>query len=899
MSDVYVYDPTGMDFDGMGIVGALEATTCTHDETAGGNSEVALECPYDELGKWASLREGRYIKCWVPVRETPLLRMDAASTTTTITREVYRVQTSEGRLHLRKKPNTSSTILGRYNSGTEVVKLGSAGSSNGHSWYKVAVSRDGATGYMAATYLRYVRTYTEVISENDEAMLESTDEAAKVNWSVKPQLFEIYRVVRSDEGVTAYANHISYKLLKNITNYKSEGEVSLQTALNGIMENCEVPHDFSAYTDISETRGGIDWKDVNPIKAMLDAETGVLALWGCQYIRDNWELFFLRRAGKKRGMKIEYGKNLVGVTADMDGSNIATRIKPVGKKKDGSDLLLPEVYVDSPRINEYADPMLYRLECSDCKVGTDGLTEEQALTRMRERAQEMIDGGCDRPKVSLRVDFLLLGESAEYAQYKDMDRLMLYDEVEIVTKDGFADSSAEVVSMMWDCLHDRPLGIEVGSTSASLSNSKLASWQIPNGINGSKVSAGTVGAAQLGDGAVSTRHIQAESINTEALQAGSITADKIAAGAIDAESIKAISAHIEKIVAGEITTDQLYAALAKINEAQIGHAVIDWAQIANVDIGTADIKNADIDWAHIKDLVTDTAIITQGVGGELYISRLAVTEANMVSLTVGELIVKGSDGGFYSLGVDADGNVTTTLKQVSNDDVADLSINGGEKIIEGSITAAKLNVQDIFADSAIIRQLVAANIDVDTLFAREVFTNEIIALADQLDLSANTSVNIMIKDNVDEATSGLNADIESANNMAMSAVQNAQNAMDAANGVEAAKDAATAAQEAASAAQNAAENAQSAANATETKISTWFSFSDDGLETRKAGSTYSTLVDETGFHVLQLGGKIGSFHKRQLETEAIRSGRVGSAGKRIVAREAADGGIAFVLEGAT
>ena len=388
------------------------------------------------------------------------------------------------------------------------------------------------------------------------------------------------------------------------------------------------------------------------------------------------------------------------------------------------------------------------------------------------------------------------------------------------------------------------------------------------------------------------------------LEAIKLRADEIDTGSINTDTLTAIfagivEATIEKINAGVITTDQLYTALAKITDAQIKRATIDWAQIGNVDIGTADIKNADIDWAHIKDLVSDTAIITQGVGGELYIARLAVTEANMVSLTVGELIVKGSDGGFYSLGVDADGNVTTTLKQVSNDDVADLSINGGEKIIEGSITAAKLNVQDIFADSAIIRQLIAANIDVDTLFAREVFTNEIIALADQLDLSANTSVNIMIKDNVDEATSGLNADIESANNMAMSAVQNAQNAMDAASGVEAAKDAATAAQEAANAAQDAAESAQSAANATETKISTWFSFSDDGLETRKAGSTYSTLVDETGFHVLQLGGKIGSFAKRQLETEAVRIGRVGSAGKRMVMREAADGGIAFVLEGAS
>ena len=62
------------------------------------------------------------------------------------------------------------------------------------------------------------------------------------------------------------------------------------------------------------------------------------------------------------------------------------------------------------------------------------------------------------------------------------------------------------------------------------------------------------------------------------------------------------------------------------------------------------MQTADIDWSHIKDLATDTAIITQGTAGELYIARLAVTEANMVSLTVGELVVKGTDGQFL-LGV--------------------------------------------------------------------------------------------------------------------------------------------------------------------------------------------------------------------------------------------------------
>lgn len=204
-------------------------------------------------------------------------------------------------------------------------------------------------------------------------------------------------------------------------------------------------------------------------------------------------------------------------------------------------------------------------------------------------------------------------------------------------------------------------------------------------------------------------------VDGELLSVGSVTANKIAARAITAEKLEAVSvdAHIvsavqakfESLDANNIETDALGAELARI--------------------GQLITRTADIGFGQIKDLVAGTAIITEGVGGQLFISRLAVTEANMVSLTVGELVVKGADGSFYAVGVGEDGQITTTLKQIANDDVKDLSLNAGEKLIEGSVTAACLNANDIFANNAIIRQLIAANIDVATLFANNAFVSEL------------------------------------------------------------------------------------------------------------------------------------------------------------------------------
>lgn len=107
---------------------------------------------------------------------------------------------------------------------------------------------------------------------------------------------------------------------------------------------------------------------------------------------------------------------------------------------------------------------------------------------------------------------------------------------------------------------------------------------------------------------------------------------------------------------------------------------------------------------------------------------------------MGELVVKGADGHFYSVSVDSDGNVTSTLKQVRNDDVADVSINAGEKLIEGTVTAATLNVQDIFADSAIVRSLIAANLDVDALFAREATVQALNAV----DITGNAYLRLLV-----------------------------------------------------------------------------------------------------------------------------------------------------------
>ena len=191
--------------------------------------------------------------------------------------------------------------------------------------------------------------------------------------------------------------------------------------------------------------------------------------------------------------------------------------------------------------------------------------------------------------------------------------------------------------------------------------------------------------------------------------------------------------------------------MAQLTTANINNAEIDWASIDEIKSSIATLVNAsigtaDIDWARIKDLTTGTAIIEKGVNGKLYVADLAVTEANMASLSVGELLIRGEDGCFYALSVAEDGSVSTEKKQVGNGDVADNTLSGS-KLLEQTITARELNVASIFADEALIGAIKAANIDVSSLFAAEAFISRLNAV----DISGNESLRLVVETARDEA----------------------------------------------------------------------------------------------------------------------------------------------------
>ena len=780
MSDIYVFGPNDADNDysSFGLVGAILPTEATFDEAGNGDSSVSITCPIDEFGRYASLVKGNILLCPVPVRTTPEIQNGSCVTTVW----TYKVKpldqlTSKKQRTLYKKQKGSSRLKIMNAGDIVTVVLKPTSSSGSEERWKVK-SKYG-TGWIIPDGFELI---TEKKIDNNANAIQEVQSP----WSVQPQRFRIYEVEKTIDEVTVQARHISYDLLYNLTTYKSDESVTLQTALDGVLNNCvNSDHGFTAYTNVANEQAGLAYDGKNPIDAMLDPEEGLCAKYKVNLIRDNDELFFLNDPGMNRGVKIAYGKNMTGVTYTQSDDQVSTRIMPVGENKDGTPLYLSdnpsERFVDSNNINNYPVIHVYRLDCDNCKVGqkdSNGskVTVAVARARMRKQAEDLLKTGVDNPTIKMEVEFVNLGDTEEYNQFKNLENCFLYDYLIIQHGKQDINVTAQIQEIEWDILTDTMKKVTIGTVGETLANMGITTWQIPVGFSGSKIANGTLGGGALREDAIATRHLQADSVNASVIAAHSITADRLDATTVNAMTIEAVRAKINELVAGQITTDQLYVdlaaiAVAQITTANISNANIDWATIANLtaaianianaqigsaSIGTAQIKDAKIDWAKIYDLTADTAIISEGVGGKLYIARLAVTEANMTSLTVGELMVKAEDGSFKRLTVDADGNVTAETVQVEGGNVADNTISGG-KLIENTITARELNVESIFADTALIRAIKAANIDVSDLFAAEATIsalNSWLIKADTIQ-SLQGQLNLWASDKITAAVGGM------------------------------------------------------------------------------------------------------------------------------------------------
>ena len=693
---VYPADCTDFSTNGNGTLAPLSAEVT---ETLNGEYELTLVHPIDEAGKWQRLVEGCILRAPVPAAMTPRVNFTAPGDDNRT--EVWRVntdfsgaETRKGTLRLRSGPGTKYKVLATYKNGSFVQVIAKTNSS----WYEVTAP-DGKHGYMSTTYL--VLDHTEgSASEATSSVVESRQ--------LRDQPFRIYRVVPELDKITVYARHVFYDLLDNmIKSYKPSSSAVGASVVQTISSSCLSEHDFTFYSDLDSWAEDVEFENCNPVDALL-GEGGVVEKYTGELTRDWWDVYVVKRVGQDSNVQIRQAKNLLGISYDIDLTDVVTRIMPTGEDADGNVLYLPELFLDSPLIGSYTHPKWIHLAVSEAKEKTDGddkKTKEQCYVEMRSQAQAQFDAGCDTPTVTLSVDFINCADTEEYREYGFLQNIYLGDAVRVIAPRIGVWVSMRMTQYTYDCLTKKYTQMTLGTVADTVEGNVISARQLPSGIiTGSKLAINSVGTGQLQSGSVGSVQIQMAAIETAHIQDAAISKAKIgeaAVGTAQIEDAAIIRAKIAQGAIGSAQIDDASITRAKIGEAAIGAAQIEDGVITSAKIGageiqTANIHDAAITTAKITDGAVKNAKIANGAIDTAKIADAAITNAKIDGAAIGTANIQ--DGAIVRAKI-LDGEIVTAK-------IADLAVTGA-KIADLAVTTAKI------AQAAITNAQIA-NAAVDT-----------------------------------------------------------------------------------------------------------------------------------------------------------------------------------------
>lgn len=722
MREVYVYDEFCNDFDNLGLVGALTPTSCEHEEIAGGMSEVVLVHPIDETGKYKALEKGRIIKAIVPVRTTP--EIDGTTVVTTVEKwHVDPLSTKAQRKVWSKR--TDGKKLGSLKANDKVIVV-----KRNNAWDRYKIKAKKLNGWFDKTAL--VFEAQEQLDPNDPTAIEDIYPL----WGDKEQLFRIYSEDGSDTEITVHARHISYDLLTNMTMYKNNEAVTLANAVSGVLNQCVDDHDFTVQTNVADERTGVDYRHNNPINALFDPEEGILKRWDVQLVRDDYELTILKTVGKNRGMSIEYGRNLTGVTCTIDTSNVVTCVLPTGVDHDGKPLYLTDNVLVNGRPNPnnyvfakqsirdmYPFEHVYHLECEDATEGSEEADDKKnkyvpSKTKVRERmldqALEVLwedkdhHGDNDQPSaatmptVSLQVQFVTLGDTEEYKQFKDLERLFLYDKVRVRVPKLNIDMLLDAVRVKTDCLTGHTVEVEIGAIQDI--EVSVPSWAITS-LNGGKIVSGSIPAGSFGPGVITADAIFSNAITTHHLAADSVTADKILAHTITADKLSAEVGEFETLITNNLTAETIHTKMISADEgyfddvvaANISTAVLDAGQITSgyidanlIEAGTITVQKLSGDYASFNDLV-----VTNINAGDLSADTIDATTISTSNMAA------------YVATIDQ-GYINNAMIQYARIDSAQMTTADVQSLNAAMLTADKASLAEAGISIADINTLYAA-----------------------------------------------------------------------------------------------------------------------------------------------------------------------------------------------
>ena len=375
----------------------------------------------------------------------------------------------------------SPTVV-TLNGGTELYLIEEVDET----WLKL-MTMYGVTGYLKRSQVRFDR---HVDPEQVQPRI------------ITEQLFRVKDVAvdHKNHEISVSGVHVSNDLSGNLIEDVEISQASLPMALTRIMDGLALDYPGEVATDMvgsTQTYTG-SFKGKNGLFAFLDPDSGIVKKFGAKFTRDNWDLFIMTDTHRDTGFRLTYGNNVNGINWRTKSDHLITRILPVAKAEGGEDYYLPGKYVDAPNIDQY--PVIYmetlRVNAQIGKPKSDdpnasNWTEAEVKTEMTTKANERFSvDKVNEPETEITVQLEMLGATADYPWLKEMQSVLLYDNVRVWDEDIGLDRTMTVTEIEYDCIKEKISGIKLSNAITSVART----------VTGYNLSNASIGAEKLKDG---------------------------------------------------------------------------------------------------------------------------------------------------------------------------------------------------------------------------------------------------------------------------------------------------------------------------------------------------------------------------------------------------------------
>lgn len=256
-------------------------------------------------------------------------------------------------------------------------------------------------------------------------------------------------------------------------------------------------------------------------------------------------------------------------------------------------------------------------------------------------------------------------------------------------------------------------------TESKISNSSITNSKIKDGeIENSKIKDATLTGAKIKDATIGFEKVDSsfikdltaneayiENLKASIADIGYLTANEANIKYATIASLEVVDGKIDNLETIAITTNNLSAKVA-----ELGYLNADTADLkyANIELSNIDVANVGTFFANVG-LIDRATIVDGHVTGFLDSVEVNANKITAGTLVADRILLKGSENGLLYALNNLGELTSTTVDTLDGYILTDRTINA-DKIVASSITTNELDVDSIFADSAVVERIFAQDI---------------------------------------------------------------------------------------------------------------------------------------------------------------------------------------------